>query len=247
MIGDSGREDQQVGHPLDLDQVALGDDAGVGSAASDSACSSGSLPSRSVWAAAVAVDVVVRCRRRSARPRAGQGAGTRRPGSAGAGRRRCTCDAAASARAAPRRAPPTRRHRHGHPRRCRSICASAGAERPRSAGTAASSWPASASVTLERSPPTWRLELVGGAGGDDLAVVDHRDPVGEPVGLLEVLGGQQQRGAAADQLGDARSHMPSRLRGSRPGGRLVQEQHRRRRPPARRRGRAGGACRRSSP
>lgn len=46
------------------------------------------------------------------------------------------------------------------------------------------------------------LELVGGAAGDDAAVVDDRDVVGEVVGLLQVLGGQQQGGAAGDELLD---------------------------------------------
>ena len=36
------------------------------------------------------------------------------------------------------------------------------------------------------------LELVRGAPGDDLAVVDHGDGVGQLVGFLQVLGGQQQ-------------------------------------------------------
>ena len=66
-----------------------------------------------------------------------------------------------------------------------------------------------------RWPPIWRLELVGGALGDDPAVVDHGDVVGEPVGFLEVLGGEQHGGAAGDQVLDT-SHSPSRLRGSSP-------------------------------
>ena len=40
-----------------------------------------------------------------------------------------------------------------------------------------------------------RLQLVGGALGDLDAAVDDRDPVGELVGLVEVLRGQQD-GAA---------------------------------------------------
>ena len=44
-----------------------------------------------------------------------------------------------------------------------------------------------------------RLELVGRAAGDDLAVVDDRDRVGQLVGLLEVLGRQQERRALADE------------------------------------------------
>src|SRR5262249_26104546 len=40
------------------------------------------------------------------------------------------------------------------------------------------------------------LELVGGAAGDDETVVDDADVVRETVGLLQVLGGQQQGRAA---------------------------------------------------
>ena len=39
------------------------------------------------------------------------------------------------------------------------------------------------------------LQLVGGAPGDDLAVVDDRDRVGQLVGLLEVLGREEERHA----------------------------------------------------
>jgi signal transduction histidine kinase len=42
------------------------------------------------------------------------------------------------------------------------------------------------------------LEPAGGALGDDPAVVDDGDPVGEPVGLVQVLGGQQHRGPVGD-------------------------------------------------
>ncbi|MDH6626516.1 hypothetical protein M2271_004333 [Streptomyces sp. LBL] len=44
-----------------------------------------------------------------------------------------------------------------------------------------------------------RLELVRRAVGDDPAGVDDRDPVGELVGLLQVLGGQQDRRTTADE------------------------------------------------
>jgi hypothetical protein len=72
--------------------------------------------------------------------------------------------------------------------------------------------------------PDPRLELVGGALGDHPAAVDHRDVVGQPVRLLQVLGGEQQGGAVADQLAD---DVPEREAAARvqPGGRLVQEQH----------------------
>jgi len=54
-----------------------------------------------------------------------------------------------------------------------------------------------------------RLELAGGALGDDPAAVDDGDPVGEAVGLLQVLRREQQRAAARDD--------PARR-----GGRLVE-------------------------
>ena len=44
-----------------------------------------------------------------------------------------------------------------------------------------------------------RLQLVGGAAGDDLAVVDDGDRVGQLVGLLEVLRRQQERRPFADE------------------------------------------------
>ena len=50
-----------------------------------------------------------------------------------------------------------------------------------------------------------RLELVGGAAGDDPPVVDDRDLVGELVRLLEVLRGEEQRGALAHLRSD---HVP---------------------------------------
>ena len=50
-------------------------------------------------------------------------------------------------------------------------------------------------LQLQGGPADGRLELVGGALGDLDAVVDDRDPVGELVGLVEVLRGQQHRAA----------------------------------------------------
>ncbi len=44
------------------------------------------------------------------------------------------------------------------------------------------------------------LQLVAGALSDHAAVVDHRDPVGELVGLLEVLRREQERRSFADEL-----------------------------------------------
>ena len=72
------------------------------------------------------------------------------------------------------------------------------------------------------------LELERRALGDDPAVVDDDDAVGELVGLLEVLRRQQQRRAVADE---AAQHVPQLDAAARveAGGRLVEEEHRRRR------------------
>ena len=71
-----------------------------------------------------------------------------------------------------------------------------------------------------------RLQLDGGALGDDLPAVDHDDVVGEAVGLLEVLGGQQHCCAVTDELLDERPKIASAARVETGGG-FVQEQHRR--------------------
>ena len=70
------------------------------------------------------------------------------------------------------------------------------------------------------------LELVRRALGDHAAVVDHDDPIGEPVGLVEVLRRQQHGRALRDAALD---RLPEREPAARvePGGRLVEEQHRR--------------------
>ena len=105
------------------------------------------------------------------------------------------------------------------------------AVRPRSANRSRT-WP----------PGTQPLELVGGALGDDPAAVEHRDPVGELVGLLQVLGGEEDRDAAGDQLADHLPHGPAAARVE-PGGRLVQEDDPRARRSGSWRGRVGAACR----
>ena len=70
------------------------------------------------------------------------------------------------------------------------------------------------------------LELVGGALGDHLAAVDHRDPVGEAVGLVEVLGGEQDGRAGGDPLLDRLPEADPAARVE-AGRRLVEEEHRR--------------------
>ena len=70
------------------------------------------------------------------------------------------------------------------------------------------------------------LELVRGALGDHVAVVDDHDPVGEAVGLLEVLRGQQHGRAGRRARLDRLPHAQPRAR-VQAGRRLVEEQHRR--------------------
>ena len=70
------------------------------------------------------------------------------------------------------------------------------------------------------------LELVGAALGDDVAAVDHGDAVGEAVGLVQVLGGEQHRGAVGDPAFDRLPEGDAAARVE-PGGRLVEEEDRR--------------------
>jgi hypothetical protein len=68
------------------------------------------------------------------------------------------------------------------------------------------------------------LERIRGAAGDDPAVIDDRDRVGQGVGLLEVLGREQDRGAGPHPGAD---RVPQRQPAARveAGGRLVEEEH----------------------
>ena len=68
------------------------------------------------------------------------------------------------------------------------------------------------------------LQLVAGARGDHLPLVQHDDAVGELVGLLQVLGGEQDGGAVGDQLADRAPQAEAATR-VQPAGRLVEEQH----------------------
>jgi hypothetical protein len=54
------------------------------------------------------------------------------------------------------------------------------------------------------------------------AVVEHGDPVGELVGLLQVLGGEEDRDAAGDEIADDRPHRVAAA-GIQAGRRLVEE------------------------
>ena len=82
-------------------------------------------------------------------------------------------------------------------------------------------------LTAERDHVTGdpALQLVGHALGDDLAVVDHEHPVAERVGLLQVVRGQEDRGAETlAQPADVIPQVAAALRVE-PGGRLVEEYH----------------------
>src|SRR5437763_684410 len=66
------------------------------------------------------------------------------------------------------------------------------------------------------------LQRVGGTLGDDLPVVDDRDPVVEGVGFLEVVRGDEDRHALSAQPADLLPHVRPALR-VQPGRRLVEE------------------------
>ena len=68
------------------------------------------------------------------------------------------------------------------------------------------------------------LELGGRAGGDLGAAVDQDHAVGQRVGLLQVLGGEQERDAVGHQLADRRPHHLAAA-GIEPGGGLVEDEH----------------------
>ena len=61
------------------------------------------------------------------------------------------------------------------------------------------------------------------AAGDDLAAGDDRDPVGEALGLVHVMGGEEDRLAEVAEAGDQVPRLAPRL-GVEAGGRLVEEE-----------------------
>jgi hypothetical protein len=78
-------------------------------------------------------------------------------------------------------------------------------------------------VHLEHVLAGQGLQRRRGAGGDHLAVVDDDDVGGELIGLLQVLGGQQDVGPGGDQLADRRPQLAAAGRVQARGG-LVQQQ-----------------------
>ena len=88
-------------------------------------------------------------------------------------------------------------------------------------------------LDLEDLPADAILELVAGPLRDHPAVIDHRDPVGELVGLLEVLGREHDRRPLAHELAHDRPDLVAAAR-IEPGGGLVEKQDPRTREQARR-------------
>ena len=170
-----------------------------------------------------------RGRRRRARGRAAAGARSRSP------RRR--------ARGRPR--PAATRRRRAAPRRLRG---EAPAGSPKRASTAAmrSCSAGLARHRFDRRAADLGLQRRRRALGDDLAVVDDPDPVGERVGLLQVLGGEEDGDAVLG--GEPRDLVPERgaALDVEAGGRLVEEEDARAGGRAPAPGRAGASSRPSS-
>ena len=99
---------------------------------------------------------------------------------------------------------------------------------------------------LDGRPADLRLERGRRALGHDPPVVDDPDAVGEDVGLLEVLRGEEDRDAVVAR--EPRDLVPERAAALRveAGRGLVEEEDARRGGRARARGRAGASCRPSS-
>ena len=115
--------------------------------------------------------------------------------------------------------------RHVHPARL-------GREHGLSAGDAADDLPGQLLIgpvrelQLQRRVSDRALQLVRSALGDLAPLVDDRDPVGQLVGLVEILGGEQDRAAVGDQAADRVPHLAAGAR-VKPRRRLVEEDQRR--------------------
>ena len=195
-------EHQQVRNPLDLDEVAFGDDQSVGQ-----------------WR---------RARSRRAPPRLRwwrdrSGSGRRRPGWAGGARRpRWRCGSGRAA-AAPRSAPERRRSpgRSAPGGRGRAP-ADRWRDRP-STVAAASSWAGSATVISSRSPPTcaFSSSAVPCAMTRPWSITTIVSASRSASSRYWVVSSSVVPPATSCEI---TSHMSSRPFGSRPGGGLVQEQ-----------------------
>ena len=132
-------------------------------------------------------------------------------------------------RASARRPPRRRGRRRRRPRTAPRDRARGGRARARRASTRSASGrcSGSSSRTCSAPEPDRRLELAGRALGDHAAVVDDGDPLGELVGLVEVLRAEQDRRPLADERADDVPDLVARARVE-PGGRLVEEHQLRR-------------------
>ena len=74
------------------------------------------------------------------------------------------------------------------------------------------------------SPPSRAISSRGRAQRDDLALVDDRDAVAEPLGLVHVVGRQHDGAAAVPQVADDFPELAAGLRVE-PRRRLVEEEH----------------------
>ena len=126
----------------------------------------------------------------------------------------------------------------------RARTSSSGSRRSNSARGALRARRRRGASTCTRRSPTRAFSSAGVPAATVRPSAQHDDLVGEPVGLLEVLGGEHERGAVGDQALDRAPHLGPAAR-----GRARSSARRGRRPaaarPGRPRGRAGGACRRS--
>ena len=66
-------------------------------------------------------------------------------------------------------------------------------------------------VAVTTLPPTSRFNSAGVSCGGDPAVVEHHHVVGQPIGLVDVLGGEHDRGAGCGEIvDDVPQRTPSR-------------------------------------
>ena len=215
--------DQQVGRAREAHQVALGDHQRVGhqpphaAFSSSSSCRLGRVAGERQEHVVQGRDGAARGRRRRRRRRRAGG-------------------------------PPRRSSRcAGGPSACTVSSSTLGGSSDigASARTAVSTAPESARWTSRRSPPTRSLS----SSGVPSAMTRPRSitaiEVGQAVGLVEVLRGQQHRRALGHQPLDRRPHLQPAAR-VQAGRGLVEEEHGRAGDERAPRGRAAGACRRST-
>ena len=168
------------------------------------------------------IDRPPRAVRRRAEHRSGSGTPRRGWAGAGSGRRRAMCGVGAAPRPSSSRVATPLLTGTVRVRASGSI---RGAAPVTSATTRAASSRRSgvADHDVEVVAADLALELAGVSPGDDAAVVDDDDVVGQALGLVQVLGGQQQRRAPLDQVLEHRPQLGAGA-GIETGRGLVEEQ-----------------------